>query len=63
MRYSYNQFGDAFANPVEYCVSGAIDHAQCRTMPCSLCEATGRGDKIMITSHYVCPDGWNTMAS
>ena len=28
-------------------------------MPCALCEATGRGDKIMIPSHYVCPDGWH----
>ena len=28
-------------------------------MPCSLCEATGRDDKIMIPSHYVCPDGWH----
>ena len=28
-------------------------------VPCSLCEATGRGDKIMIPSHYVCPDGWH----
>ena len=25
----------------------------------ALCEATGRGDKIMIPSHYVCPDGWH----
>ncbi|XP_065902332.1 short-chain collagen C4-like [Dysidea avara] len=28
-------------------------------MPCSLCEATGRSSKIMIPSHYVCPDGWH----
>ena len=28
-------------------------------MPCALCEATGQGDKIMIPSHHVCPDGWH----
>ena len=28
-------------------------------MPCSLCEATGQGDKITIPSHYVCSDGWH----
>ena len=28
-------------------------------MPCTLCETTGRDDKIMIPSHYVCPDGWH----
>ena len=59
MRYSYNQPGDALATPVEYRSGGSIDHASCRNMPCSLCEATGRSSKIMIPSHYVCPDGWN----
>ena len=58
MRYSYNQVGDTFASPVEYRSGGAIDYANCRNMPCSLCEATGRSDKIMIPSHYVCPEGW-----
>ena len=59
MRYSSNQLGDGVAYTVEYRVSGPIDHAQHRNMPCSLCEATGRDDIIMIPSHYVCPDGWN----
>ena len=40
-------------------MSGAINHAYFRNMPCALCEATGQGDKIMIPSHYVCPDGWH----
>ena len=44
---------------VEYRMSGVLNHAHCRNMPCALCEATGRGDKIMIPSHYVCPDGWH----
>ena len=47
------------AYAVEYQVGGILDHASCRNMPCALCEATGRGDKIMIPSHYVCPDGWH----
>ena len=28
-------------------------------MSCALCEATGRSSKIMIPSHYKCPDGWH----
>ena len=59
MRYSNDQHGDDVAYAVEYRTSGAIVNAQCRNMPCALCEATGRGDKIMIPSHYVCPDGWH----
>ena len=47
------------AYAVEYRVGGVLNHANCRNMPCSLCEATGRGDKIMIPSHHVCPGGWN----
>ena len=59
MRYSSNLGGQVPVNPVEYRVSGAINHAEYRNMPCALCEATGRDDKIMIPSHYVCPDGWH----
>ena len=59
MRYSNNQGGEIPVDAVEYRVYGAINHALFRNMPCSLCEATGRGDKIMIPSHYVCPDGWH----
>ena len=59
MRYSNNHGGDTPAYAVEYRVSGPINHANYRNMPCALCEATGRGDKIMIPSHYVCPDGWH----
>ena len=28
-------------------------------MPCVLREATGRGNKIMVPSHYECPYGWH----
>ena len=47
------------AYAVEYRINGILDHASCRNMPCALCEATGQGEKIMIPSHYVCPDGWH----
>ena len=33
-------------------------YANCHYMLCALFEATGRGNKIMIPSHYMCPDGW-----
>ena len=59
MRYPNNQGGQIPVDAVEYRVSGPINHAYLRNMPCALCEATGRGDKIMIPSHYVCPDGWH----
>ena len=59
MRPLNNQHGDVDAYAVEYHVGGPIDHAYRRNMPCSLCEVTGRGSKIMIPSHYVCPDGWH----
>ena len=59
MRYSNNQGGQEPVNGVQYRATGAIYHARLRHMPCALCEATGRGDKIMIPSHYVCPDGWH----
>ena len=59
MTYSNDQGGHDPVYAVEYHVSGPINHALYRNMPCALCEATGRGDKIMIPSHYVCPDGWH----
>ena len=59
MRYSNGQLGDVPAYPVEYQTVGPINHVDSGNTPCALCEATGRGDKIMIPSHYVCPDGWH----
>ena len=59
MHYPNNQGGQIPVDAVEYQVSGSLNHAQYRNMPCALCEATGRGGKIMIPSHYVCPDGWH----
>ena len=54
MRYS-----DMPAYAVEYKTNGILNHVDDNNMPCSLCEATGRDDKIMIPSHYVCPYGWH----
>ena len=51
--------GSVTAYGVEYRVSGFHNHANCRDMPCALCEATGRGDKIMIPSQNLCPNGWH----
>ena len=59
MTYSNDNGGHDPVYAAEYQVFGNINHALNRNMPCALCEATGRGDKIMIPSHYVCPDGWH----
>ena len=59
MRYPNNQGGQVPIDAVEYRVSGAINHAHDRNMPCALCEATGRSEKIMIPSHYKCPNSWH----
>ena len=59
VHYSNNLGGSVPIYSVEYQTGGAINHVDSGNMPCSLCEATGRGDKIMIPSHYVCPDGWH----
>ncbi|XP_065906808.1 short-chain collagen C4-like [Dysidea avara] len=37
-----------------------LDHSVQRNVPCSLCQAYGRTNKIMIPSRYECPPGWNT---
>ena len=59
MTYPNYQAGGVTTYAVEYCVSGIHNNASCRNMPCTLCEATERGDKIMIPSHHACPDGWH----
>ncbi|XP_065908939.1 uncharacterized protein [Dysidea avara] len=37
-----------------------LDHSADRNVPCALCQAYGRTNKIMIPSRYECPPGWNT---
>ena len=37
-----------------------IDQAHNRNVPCALCQAYGRTNKIMIPSRYECHPGWNT---
>ena len=58
-RYLNSQGGSIRAYAVEYHVGGIHNHAYCHNMPCVLCEATGRGNKIMVPSHYECPYGWH----
>ena len=46
---------------VEYETNGTpLDHSHNRNMPCALCQAYGRTNKIMIPSRYKCPSGWIT---
>ena len=59
MTYPKNQIAGIIAYAVEYRVSGIHNNAYCRNLLCALCEATGQGNKIMIPSHHVCPDGWH----
>ena len=35
-----------------------LDHSNDRNVPCALCQVYGRTNKIMIPSHYECPNGW-----
>ena len=39
-------------------VASPINHADNRNPPCALCQVYGRTNKIMIPSHYECPNGW-----
>ena len=59
MTYSNDRGGQTAIFAVEYEVDGPINHAYDRNMPCALCEAIGRGNKIMVPSHYKCPNGWH----
>ena len=59
MHYPDKPGGNTWVYGVEYRTSGSINHVRFGNMPCALCEATGRGDKIMIPSHYVCPKSWH----
>ena len=44
---------------VEYEISSSpLNHSHNRNMPCALCQVYGRTNKIMIPSHYECPNGW-----
>ena len=38
--------------------SSPINQANLRNPPCALCQVYGRTNKIMIPSHYECPNGW-----
>ena len=53
-----SQSGYYYAYGVEYQVSGQLNHADERNMPCAVCEVTGKSTLLMIPSHYQCPTGW-----
>ena len=53
-----SQSGTYYAYGVEYEVSGQLNHADDRNMPCAVCEVTGKSTMLMIPSHYQCPTGW-----
>ena len=57
--YLNSQSASYRAYAVEYQVGGIHSHVYYHNMPCVLCEATGRDDKIMVPSHYKCPYGWH----
>ena len=63
-QYLKSQPGYQTLHPVygaEYETNGSpLDHSHDRNVPCALCQAYGRTNKIMIPSRYECPPGWNT---
>ncbi|XP_065907801.1 uncharacterized protein [Dysidea avara] len=56
----YQGYAKLFGAEYQLHANSPIDHADNRNVPCSLCQAYGRTNKIMIPSHYECPPGWNT---
>ena len=58
MHHPYNVGESAAIHAVEYRVGGSIDHANCRNIPCALCEATGRGDKLNNDPLTLCVLRW-----
>ena len=53
-----SQEGSYYTYGVKYQVSGQLNHADNRYMPCAVCEVTGKSTLLMIPSHYQCPTGW-----
>ena len=49
-----------FGAEYQLSVGSPLDQALDRNVPCALCQAYGRTNKIMIPSRYECPPGWNT---
>ena len=62
LKYHSGYQGHVRVFGAEYQIStgSPIDQSHDRNIPCALCQAYGRTNKIMIPSHYECPPGWNT---
>ena len=59
LKYNTNYQNHAELYGAEYEIpSGPLDHSLDRNVPCAFCEVTGHTNKIMIPSHYECPNGW-----
>ena len=54
----YQKYAGLFGAEYETYRPIPLDHSYNRNVPCALCEVTGRTNKIMIPSHYECPNGW-----
>ena len=61
LKFQTGYQGYARLHGAEYETGGSpLDHSNQRNVPCALCQAYGRTNKIMIPSRYECPPGWNT---
>ena len=59
LKYQSGHQSHAIVYGAEYQTSGTpLDHSNDRNVPCALCQVYGRTSKIMIPSHYECPNGW-----
>ena len=56
----YQGLVQAYGAEYEIITGSPIDQAHNCNIPCALCQAYERTNKIMILSHYECPLGWNT---
>ena len=54
----YQDYAMLYGAEYEINSASPINHAHNRNPSCALCEVTGRTNKIMIPSHYECPNGW-----
>ena len=59
LKYQPGHQNHAIIYGSEYETGGTpLDHNHDRNVPCALCQVYGRTNKIMIPSHYECPNGW-----
>ena len=56
----YQGYARLYGTEYQITSGSLINHVNDHNVPCSLCQAYGRTNKIMISSRYECPPGWNT---